>query len=117
MKIFKLVFLCLLVLIAGIVFWPYAIGGIFAFFFSAKKFNHLVSPCVALCVVSLWRFITGQWPIRIGDAVPEHWYYEILPGILSWVLATIFVSAFTMFPAKFLEGYRCKFSTKRESEI
>lgn len=115
MKILKLLFLSLLTLIVAVMLWPYAIGGVFVFFLSVKKFNYFVSPCVALGVVSLWRFITGQWHIRVGDAVPEHWYYEILPGILSWALATIFVSAFAMFPAKFLEGYRSKFSTKPES--
>jgi hypothetical protein len=79
------------------------------------KFNRFVSSAVALVVAFCWRAITGDWQVRIGDRAPDRWYLEILPGIVSWALAAIFVAFFSQLVAKFIEGYRSKLNYSQDA--
>jgi hypothetical protein len=110
-----LTFLCLVALVAAVVLWPFAVTGLLALVLSGMKFNRWVSSGLALVLVAVWRITTGGWIIRIGDSTPEYWYFEVLPGIVSWAIAAILVPGFAQWPAKFIEGYRSKLSPKQES--
>jgi hypothetical protein len=105
-----LAFLSLVALVATVILWPFAVAGLLALVLSGMKFNRWVSSGLALVLVVVWRIVTGGWIIRIGDSTPEYWYYETLPGIVSWALAAILVPGFAQWPAKFLEGYRSRLS-------
>jgi len=108
-------FLSLVALVATVILWPFAVAGFLALFLSGMKFNRWVSSGLALVLVVAWRIVTGGWIIRIGDSSPEYWYYETLPGIVSWALAAILVPGFAQWPARFLEGYRSRLSKNPES--
>ena len=107
--------LCLISLILAAAFWPFAVGGLLAVVLSGMKFNRFVSSAVALFVAVCWRAITGDWQVRIGDGAPDRWHLEILPGIVSWALAAIFVAFFSKLAAKFIEGYRSKGNRNQEA--
>jgi hypothetical protein len=109
------VLLSLVALVATVILWPFAVAGFLALLISGMKFNRWVSSSLALVLVVVWRIVTGGWIVRIGDSTPEHWYYETLPGIVSWALASILVPGFAQWPAKFLEGYRSRLSKSPES--
>jgi len=109
-NIFKFTLLNLIALAVAVIFWPYALAGLFASAISRMKYHYWVSSSVALVLVVAWRIIWGEWHITIGSWNPEHWYFEPLPGIVSWAFADIFVSAFAQCPAEFLKGYRSKLS-------
>ena len=113
-SILKFAFFCLLALIAAVALWPFAVAGMLAFALSGMKFNRWVSSGAAVSLVVFWRMMSGVWIVRIGDSAPEHWYFEILPGIVSWAIAVIFVSAFAQWPEKFREGRRE--TAQKESE-
>jgi hypothetical protein len=110
-----LTFLCLVALVAAVVLWPFAVTALLALVLSGMKFNRWVSSGLALVLVAVWRLTTGGWIIQIGDSTPEYWYFEVLPGIVSWAIAAILVPGFAQWPAKFIEGYRSKLSLKQES--
>ena len=115
MKTLLFAFLCLVALVATVLLWPFAVTGLLAVILSGMKFNRWVSSALALVLAIVWRITTGGWIIRIGDSTPEYWYFEVLPGIVSWAIAAIFVSGFAQWPAKFLEGYRSRFTLKLDS--
>jgi hypothetical protein len=115
MNILIFAFLSLVALVATVILWPFAVAGFLALALSGMKFNRWISSGLALVLVVVWRIVTGGWIIRVGDSTPEHWYYETLPGIVSWALAAILVPGFAKWPAKFLEGYRSRLSTTPQS--
>jgi hypothetical protein len=112
LNIIKLALLNILALAVAIVFWPYAIAGLFAFAICGMKFHRWVSSCVALIYVVAGRIINGEWRIKIGDSPPYHWYFEILLGIVSWALAAIIISAFAQWPSEIIKGYRSSLITE-----
>lgn len=105
MKIVILVLLCIVALVAAVVLWPFAVTGFLVLVVSGIKSNRWWSSGLSLALVVVWRITTGEWPVRIGDSTSESWHFEVLPGMVSWALATILVSGFAQWPAKFLEGY------------
>ncbi len=117
MNTLKLVLLSLVGLAAAVVLWPFAIAGLLAYALAGMTFNRWVSSGVALGLVVGWRVFIGGWVIRIGDSASQSWYLELLPGIVSWALAAIFVSAFAQWPTKFRDGYRSELSNYRESPL
>jgi general stress protein CsbA len=110
----KFALLNLLALGVAILFWPYALAALFALAISGMKLNRWVSSVVAFALVVAWRVVSGEWIITIGDTNPGRWYFEVLPGIVSWAFAASFVSAFAQWPAEFLEGYRSAISIERQ---
>jgi hypothetical protein len=110
-----LAFLCLAALAVTLILWPFAIAGLLALVLSGMKLNRWVSIGIALILVVVWRIVTGGWIIHIGTSNPLHWYYELLPGFVSWAFAAILVPGFAQWPAKFIEGYRSKLILKHES--
>lgn len=115
MNTIMFVLLSLVALVATVILWPFAVAGLLALVISGMRFNRWVSSGLALVLVVVWRIVTGGWIIRIGDSTPEHWYYETLPGIVSWALASILVPGFAQWPAKFREGYRSRLSKNPQS--
>lgn len=102
----KIVGLSIISLIAAIFLWPFAVAGVSAFFVSGMKFNRAVLAAFALLAAVCWRLALGEWPLRIGEGSSTVWYLEMFRGIVNWAFASIFVSAFTHWPAKLLDGYR-----------
>jgi hypothetical protein len=117
MTIHKFALLNLIALTAAVVFWPYATAGLFASALCGMRFHRRVSSGIALALVSVLGIMNGDWIVRIGESAPEHWYFEMLPGTVSWVLAAILVSAFSQWPEKILEGYRSRLNMKRGSTV
>ena len=105
-KIVKVIALTMMSLVAAIFFWPFAIGGIVAFFVSGMRFNRRVSSVLALLTAVAWRLSLGEWPVRIGDDSLTSWYFEVSNGIVSWALAAIFVSAFAQWPTMLVGEYK-----------
>lgn len=102
----KIIALTTLSLVAAIFFWPFAVGGMVAFFVSGMRYNRWVSSAFALFIAIVWRLSVGEWPLRIGDSTVNSWYFEAFHGIVNWALAAIFVSSFALWPAMLIEGYK-----------
>lgn len=117
MNTLLLALLCLVALVATVLLWPFAVTGLLAVAVSGMKFNRWVSSSLAFVLAVVWRLTTGGWIVRIGDSNLEYWYYELLPGIVSWAIAAIFVAGFAQWPTKFLERYRSRFTLKPDSSL
>ncbi len=104
--ILKAVALIIVSLVAAIFFWPFAVGGIVAFFVSGMRFNRWISSVVALLTAVGWRLFLGEWPLMIGGGLLTNWYLEAFHGIVNWALAAIFVTAFAHWPAMLVKGYK-----------
>lgn len=102
----KMIALTTLSLVAAIFFWPFAVGGIVAFFVCGMRYNRWVSSAFALFIAIVWRLSIGEWPLRIGDGTLNSWYFEVFHGMLNWALAAIFVSSFARWPAMLIGGYK-----------
>lgn len=108
------VILCAVSMCAMAVLWPFAVAGVLSLAISGMKFNRRVSSGLALVLVLVWRAVKGSWIISIGDPTPEFWYYDLLPGLVSWAVAAILVPGFAQWPSKFAEGYGSKPNSRRE---
>jgi hypothetical protein len=88
----------------SVFFWPFVLPGLILWLIFRGRYDHWIAPLAALTIVLIWRLSLNSWPIHIGDGSTNVWYVELLMGVVSWALASIFVGAGYLTPKFFLEG-------------
>lgn len=100
----KILLLGTVVVAISVFFWPFVLPGLILWFIFRGRYDHWIAPIAALAIVLMWRLSLNSWPIHIGDGSTNVWYAELLMGVVSWALASIFVGAGYLTPKFFLEG-------------
>jgi hypothetical protein len=102
----KLILLGAILLGILIFFWPFVLSGLVLWCVFRGRYSQWITPIAALTIVLTWRLSMNSWPVHIGDSSTHAWYVDLLAGIVSWALASIFVSAGYLTPKLFIEGLR-----------
>ena len=103
----------------SILFWPFVLTGIILWTVFRGRQDHWITPTGALVVVLILRFSMNRWLLYFDmeHVPPGVWYYEVLLGLASWALGSIFVSAGYRMPTFFIDGLRLTATSKPASEI
>ena len=111
----KILLLGIILLGALILFWRFVLPGLVLWCIFRGRNSQWITAIAALTIVLIWRFSTSNWPVYIGGHSAHAWYVELLAGIVSWALASIFVSAGYLTPTFFIEGLYSK--SARQAEV
>ena len=100
----KILLLGAILLGVSILFWPFVLPGIALWCIFRGLYSQWITPIAALAIILFWRLSMHSWPVHIGDGSTHAWYVELMAGIVSWALASIFVSAGYLAPKLFIAG-------------
>jgi hypothetical protein len=110
----KILLLGAILLGVSIFFWQYVLSGLVLSCIFRGRYSQWITPIAALTIVLIWRLSMSNWPVHIGDSTVYAWYVDLLAGIVSWALASIFVGAGYVLPKLFIEGLNSR--TPRQAE-
>jgi hypothetical protein len=111
----KIILLGGILLGVSILFWPFVLPGLVLWCIFRGSNSQWITGIAALTIVLIWRLLTSNWPVYIGDYSAHAWYVELLAGIVSWALVSIFVSAGYLTPTMFIEGLYSRSSRQAEA--
>ena len=110
----KILILGAILIGVSILFWPFVLPGCALWYIFRGRYSQWITPIAALTIVLIWRLSMNSWPVHIGDSSTHAWYVELLAGVVSWALASIFVSAGYFAPKLFIEGLNSRSSRQAE---
>ena len=87
-------------------FWVYVIPGMLLWCIFRERYRAWIGSIVALFIVLVTRY-SMDWGVKMGDeSASFSWLLEFSSVLITWAIASLFVSAGYHTPRYFLSGWR-----------